>query len=555
MWATFKSETRAKGRVILGVAFASVGCGGIFPPMLSSFRGTVVQSTVAAAFAALSLAASFASPAHSQFSVDPFVPLSISATTNDDVQAKIATAPEGGKYVSFFSGAGYDIMLARLDAAGATVWKAGNLQVEDRVLSSTTDYGLASGANGVAYLAYDGLDGTMPAILVAAIGPDGTQLWRKVVSSSASAYLAVGRVTVASDGAIWVAHVQDSTTRVQRFDAAGTATFVAPITLSEVSNTQMAADIQPSIDGAVIVSCVRYTTFNGAKILRAHRVNADGTKPWASIGVSVFTTGSLQFGNFPSFIPDGAGGAYFAWYTSSPLQSSVQRMSADGVNAYGVSGIAVTSTTTGFNRVSPSMVLGSDSKLYVFWSQQVPNTSNYGVYGQCFSKGARQWGINGVAIQAMTTTMYSRDFATASRVGEGIACYWVDNTTAVQASIRCAGVTGAGAVSWTSDIATSSGVKYRLVAAGTDDGGSVLAWQGGVTTGASDISAARVNDAGAIGPPPAGVIGDLDGDGIVAASDLSMLLSQWGGAGSGDLDGDGTVGAADLAMLLGNWTA
>lgn len=48
--------------------------------------------------------------------------------------------------------------------------------------------------------------------------------------------------------------------------------------------------------------------------------------------------------------------------------------------------------------------------------------------------------------------------------------------------------------------------------------------------------------------------GDVDGDGIVGAADLAILLGQWGGKGSADIDGDGVVGAADLAILLGAWS-
>ncbi len=51
--------------------------------------------------------------------------------------------------------------------------------------------------------------------------------------------------------------------------------------------------------------------------------------------------------------------------------------------------------------------------------------------------------------------------------------------------------------------------------------------------------------------------GDLDGDGVVGASDLAALLGAWGsGAGApADLDGNGVVGAGDLAALLGAWGA
>lgn len=48
---------------------------------------------------------------------------------------------------------------------------------------------------------------------------------------------------------------------------------------------------------------------------------------------------------------------------------------------------------------------------------------------------------------------------------------------------------------------------------------------------------------------------DLDGDGIVGAADLAILLGSWGSCEGcpADLDGDGVVGAADLAILLGSW--
>jgi hypothetical protein len=46
---------------------------------------------------------------------------------------------------------------------------------------------------------------------------------------------------------------------------------------------------------------------------------------------------------------------------------------------------------------------------------------------------------------------------------------------------------------------------------------------------------------------------DLDGDGVVGAPDLAIMLGNWGNSGIGDLDGDGVVGPADLAALLGAW--
>ena len=86
--------------------------------------------------------------------------------------------------------------------------------------------------------------------------------------------------------------------------------------------------------------------------------------------------------------------------------------------------------------------------------------------------------------------------------------------------------------------------------------------------------AVAINDLGQIvgrGLPPGGdpearhafllnpiVTGDLDGDFLVGASDLLLLLSNWGPCGDcddcpADLDADCAVGASDLLILLGNW--
>ena len=52
-----------------------------------------------------------------------------------------------------------------------------------------------------------------------------------------------------------------------------------------------------------------------------------------------------------------------------------------------------------------------------------------------------------------------------------------------------------------------------------------------------------------------GCAADLDGDGSVTGSDLSLMLAQLGcwGACIADLDGDGSVGGLDLGVMLAAW--
>jgi hypothetical protein len=59
----------------------------------------------------------------------------------------------------------------------------------------------------------------------------------------------------------------------------------------------------------------------------------------------------------------------------------------------------------------------------------------------------------------------------------------------------------------------------------------------------------------------AGLAGDLDGDGFVGITDLNIVLGNWnqnvtpGELSSGDPSGDGFVGIEDLNQVLGNWNA
>ena len=49
---------------------------------------------------------------------------------------------------------------------------------------------------------------------------------------------------------------------------------------------------------------------------------------------------------------------------------------------------------------------------------------------------------------------------------------------------------------------------------------------------------------------------DLDGNGVVEGSDLTILLASWGLTGDSlptDLNGDGEIGGSDLAIVIGNW--
>ncbi|MDZ4756056.1 MAG: hypothetical protein SGJ11_16355 [Phycisphaerae bacterium] len=60
------------------------------------------------------------------------------------------------------------------------------------------------------------------------------------------------------------------------------------------------------------------------------------------------------------------------------------------------------------------------------------------------------------------------------------------------------------------------------------------------------------------GVPVATCVGDVDGNALVDAADLALVLGAWGPAprlSIEDIDANGVVNAADLALVLGVWGA
>lgn len=73
---------------------------------------------------------------------------------------------------------------------------------------------------------------------------------------------------------------------------------------------------------------------------------------------------------------------------------------------------------------------------------------------------------------------------------------------------------------------------------------------------AIDVATGTSSDANGDGvPDECACIADLDGDGLVGATDLAALLASWGSCTRcpPDLDADGEVAASDLAALLASW--
>lgn len=470
------------------------------------------------------------------WSNDPANPLILADGASEQVQPKMVATGDGGFYVSWFDNAtgGYDVRLQRLSSTGAELWGHNGILVADRNLSSTTDYGLGIDADGNALLAFNDDSQATERIVAAKVSPAGVALWGTpgIAVSNSTAFLASPRIAATDDGHVVVAWFQDPDTVLQRLDPAGTPLWTAGgIALAHSADTFVIADLQATgpnggLDtGNVIVSWVRYINFLGDKHLWAQKVDPNGAPLWGAGHKQVFDLagGSLQFGNFPEFISDGAGGALFAWYTSTPaLQVRAQRLLASGTEAFAHNGLEV-STDGAQLRVDPAAAFDTASgESTIYWVEKNSLQTQHGLYGQRInSASARLWGETGKVFRPLGSTEITQltalplaplvpfappgDIVVASLppVKGDTLLAWVETTAFDNQPIRVARIDPFGAYAWVDnqrDLKTRATSTSRLTGVHSAGGFSAFAWTDGES--ARDLAAQNLYWYGTLGTFP-----------------------------------------------------
>jgi len=441
-------------------------------------------------------------PASAQWSSDPAVNFSVGDGTGDQVQSKIAPTSDGGCYLSWFDsiGNGFDVRLQRLDAAGNELWAHNGVLVADRGFSSTQDYGLDVDSAGNALLAFrDNTSGEQ--IHVAKVSPAGALLWglNGIALTSTSDFVGSPRVAGTSDGHAVVAWTQNSDTRLQRLDAAGALQWGAGVIVTPPAGNYWASDLHDS-GTDVILAMVHQTgaQFWTPKHLKAQKFDSAGATLWGATPVAVFDADSLQVGNFPSFVTDGAGGAVFGWYGTGPLQCYAQHLLANGAEAFPHNGSAG-STNAAQIRTGPSVSYdASTASTYLFWQEANSGQSQYGLGGQRFDGiGARQWGSSGATLLPLSSTFISGVSSATS--GGGAFVFWNESPAFGQDVLKGAHLDGAGATDiGPFDVASTTSNKLRLSARTSSTGQILLTW-GDERIDSGDILAQNVNPDGSLG--------------------------------------------------------
>jgi hypothetical protein len=358
--------------------------------------------------------------AHAEWSDDPSANFVVADDAGGASQPHIVAAPDGGFYVSWNSSSsgGFDIRLQRLDANGNELWAHGGVLVADRGYGFTYDYGLAVDAAGNAYLSYNCCvnNSLSEHIVVSKVTPSGTLAWGAngvTVMTGDTEHVYNAFVTVASDGDAVVAWTSDSGARAQKLDPNGNVLWAANgVLITQPSGNKFVADIEPSLNGDVIVSWSNQS--GSGNILRAQRLaSANGAPKWGSTGIQVFGQGSLPLGYFPQFIADGAGGAVFYDYditNVSTFNARVQHLDASGNKLLDPNGVLATTDAVNKHTSTAASYDAASGSIYVVWRDtvQIGPSLFDGVSAQRIdATGNRMWGTTGKTLVALADSTNS----------------------------------------------------------------------------------------------------------------------------------------------------
>ena len=458
------------------------------------------------------LATSAPSLATAQWSSDPANNLVIADRDNEQVQPKMVPTAGGGFYVSWFDNAtgGYDVYLQRLDAGGNELWAHNGILVADRNFSSTEDYGLDIDADGNALLAFGYEEAGIAQVLAQKVSPDGTLLWGDpgIFVSSDSADTHAPKITATGDGNVAVGWTSsEGAVVVQKLDGDGNPLWGSAVSISS-STAWALSDLHSDPDGNVIASWV-VLQFSAPHAMYAQKLAAiDGGVLWGTDPVTIYdaSDGALQFGNFPPFISDGAGGAVFVWYTvGNSGEVRAQHVMSDGTQAFAQNG-ALASTDDSQNHFEPDGAYDpATGDIYALWREtDLLTQGQIGVYAQRFdSSGARQWGDGGLVLVPLSPVDQT-EMTALPVVGGGMVAAWSSDDFPNPTPLHAARLDTAGDYVWASqvvDFSTEPNDTARLVGAVSTDGYFAYAWTASAASFAGDIHAQNINPDGTLGVP------------------------------------------------------
>lgn len=304
----------------------------------------------------------------------------------------------GGAVIGWYSTTENDPYVQRVSASGALLWQNGGVPVS-RAVDTQFDMALAEDGNGGAYAVWTDRRTSWYEIYGQHFSADGVPLWDqdgKHLSTGTYYSLGANVISDGAGGAIFAWHdlrnhnlyPEDNTVNrndiyAVRLDASGQHLWSSEGVTVAGGFTAMPARVSPSGgpsrlnmisdgQGGAIFAWLdlrnKQTTINGKWDIYAQRINPVGQPVWTPGGIPAIAADNGQ--NAPALVPDGDGGALFAWHDDrfGNTDIFIQQIAATGAKRWGNSGLWVQNHAN--DQVAPFMVHLGGNRLAVSWNEQ-----------------------------------------------------------------------------------------------------------------------------------------------------------------------------------------
>ncbi len=504
----------------------------------------------------------------------PFLPgvnLAIADRPGDQAVLKMAAASDGGCWFGWFdnSGGSYAVRVQKVDFFGDETFAHNGLLVSTNPQNtSLIDWDLNSdGAGGCVAAFTDIRAGGDLDVYAYRIGANGALLWgaNGVTISDNTNFDADPRIARLSTGDFAVVYsrlVQSGGAApglvLQRLDAAGNKQLGADGVVIAGDGTEAPGfvEITPAESGSFIAVWVRDTrTFSSPRQVFCQKFSAGGAGLWNGGSPIVLSTNLVPIAHRPRLVPDGSGGAVFAWHTTA-LLAFAQRVSAAGTVQWPANGLQVI-TTAGNLTLDPALTYEPiTGETTIFVRETNSTQSQTGLFFQRVNASGSRFDADGVAIvplgaAAVSAPLASRTLSQHAMLVYSTTAFGTNDTTVWGSRIQANGTP-----LWPGQrrqLSPSAGSRFRLRLAPTANGEVRVGWEGDTRIDAAgDVYAQNLTPGGTLGACP----GDSNNDLFIDFNDLNIVLGSFGQTGSllpGDVNGDGEVTFADLNIVLGGF--
>lgn len=251
------------------------------------------------------------------------------------------------------------------------------------------------------------------------------------------------------------------------------------------------ARVAPSADGLVLLLAlllaivVALLSPAGAWAAWPHDPGAD---------VPVCTASGNE--RMPVIAPDGAGGAFIAWYDSRSGENKIfaQHLDALGQATWTADGVAVCVVSGA--QSNPVVLADGNGGVFVAWEDQRNGYSD--VFAQRLGPdGLPRWAAGGLPVCTAANTQ--RELAIVSDGSGGAILAWEDGRSLTSLDVYAQRIDSTGASQWTADgvaVCVAMNAQYRPQVVGDGAGGAYLAWEDYRNGADYDVYARRVDAAG-----------------------------------------------------------